>query len=495
MDKRMRNRAKLGPTRIGIIVTSILLIAISWLMVLRARQGLAIRSLPHDDLPLLYIGPAEPAVDMPGVIIAHGFSGSKQLMQGFAFALAHAGYATISLDFTGHGTNQNPFDRAGVGLQSDLAEAYRVLLAQPGVDSRQVALLGHSMGSGAVMTAGIEEAERYAATIAVSPTDAAVTAVAPRNLFLLAGQLEPPFARNAEDLLQRAGGANNGFGTGAARSFQLIPLVEHISILFAPTAHDAALNWLNRSFGLNWTTDYIDSRMVWYLLQLGAWLLLATAVSPLVRFPKIEESAIRRPPWHWLALLLAPAVATAVLFLLNLFIPVVDVGGILIAGAVGIWLLTAGLVWLAAGYRPQRPTLKSIWWGLFIFAYLWLAFGLLAQVVWLPWLLVPARISRWLLLAPALLPLTLAAGYAQQGGTVGRRFAWWLGQSLVLSVGLLTAVFLVPGLFFLVLILPLLPIVIGLMAVVGGAVDEPWAVGLGNAMFFAWLLIALFPLV
>ncbi len=491
----MRNRARLGPVRIGIIVVSTLLIAFSWLMVFRARQGLAIRPLPHDDIPLLYIGPDEPAANTPGVIIAHGFSGSKQLMQGFAFALAHAGYATLSFDIAGHGSNQNKFDQGENDLQANLAEAYQALLAQPGIDSQRIALLGHSMGSGAVMTAGIEETERYAVTIAVSPTDAAVTAVKPRNLFLMAGQLEPPFARNAEDLLQRAGGANINFAAGEARSFQLIPFVEHITILFAPAAHDAALNWLNRSFGLNWTTDYIDSRMIWYLLQLGAWLLLATAVSPLVRFPKIEDDTIRRPPWHWLALLLAPAVATAVLFLLNLFVDVAEVGGILIAGAVGIWLLTAGLVWLGAGIRPQRPTLKSIWWGFIVFAYLWLAFGLLAQVVWLPWLLVPARLSRWLLLALALFPLALAAGYAQQGCSAGRRFAWWLGQSLVLSVGLLTAVFLVPGLFFLVLILPLLPIVIGLMAVVGGAVDEPWAVGLGNAMFFAWLIIALFPLV
>jgi hypothetical protein len=222
---------------------------------------------------------------------------------------------------------------------------------------------------------------------------------------------------------------------------------------------------------------------------------LATAVTPLVRFPKITAEGVRRVPWHIVGLLLAPLAATAVLFLLDQFISVAQVGGVLIAGALGLWFLAAGLLWLGVGLRPLSPTLKSIIWGVVIFAYLWLAFGLLAQLVWLPWLLIPARLSRWLVLALALFPVMLAAGWVQQGSSTGRRIGWWLGQSVVLSVGLVTAVFLVPGLFFLVLILPLLPLVLGLMAIVGGAVDEPWAYGIGSALFFAWLLMALFPLV
>jgi hypothetical protein len=32
------------------------------------------------------------------------------------------------------------------------------------------------------------------------------------------------------------------------------------------------------------------------------------------------------------------------------------------------------------------------------------------------------------------------------------------------------------------------------MGAVGAAVDRPWAVALGNALFFGWLLVAVFPL-
>jgi len=168
---------------------------------------------------------------------------------------------------------------------------------------------------------------------------------------------------------------------------------------------------------------------------------------------------------------------------------------VLIAGAQGLWFLVMGVVWLALGIRPLPPTIKAVGWGLAIFAFLWLVFGLMAQVVWLPWFLIPARLLRWPVLALAFFPWLLAAGWAQQGASTGRRIGWWLGQSVVLIAGLGTAVILVPSLFFLVLVLPVLPIVLGIMALVGGAVDEPWAYGLGNALFFAWLIMALFPLV
>lgn len=491
----MTDRPKLSHLRKAAALICLLIIALAWVMVLRADDGLVQRPLQRDNVPMHYLGPTEPGGQVPGVIIAHGFSGSKQLMQGYAYLLAQAGYGTLSFDFPGHAANPRPFASDGEGLQAALEASYAELLAQPEIDSERIALIGHSMGSGAVMTAAIENPDRYVATIAISPTDAEVTAVTPPNLFLMAGQLEAPFVENAEDLLVRAGGANVNFAAGQARSFQLIPAVEHISILFSPIAHEAALNWLNQSFDWPAQTDFVDTRLGWYLLQLLAWLVLATAVTPIIRAPKIEKETIRRPPWHWLGLLLAPLLATAVLFALNLFFPVSETGGVLIAGAMGIWFLVAGLVWLGLGLRPLPPTVKSGLWGLLIFAYLWLAFGLMAQVVWLPWLLIPARWGRWLLLALALLPLTLAAGWAFQGTSTRRRIGWWLLQSVVLSAGLVTAVFLVPGLFFLVLILPLLPLVIGLMMIVGGAVDEPWAYGLGNALFFAWLLMALFPIV
>ena len=50
--------------------------------------------------------------------------------------------------------------------------SYATLVKQPEVDSSRLALLGHSMGSGAVMAASLQDVNRFAATVAVSPTGA-----------------------------------------------------------------------------------------------------------------------------------------------------------------------------------------------------------------------------------------------------------------------------------------------------------------------------------
>jgi len=55
------------------------------------------------------------------------------------------------------------------------------------------------MGSGAVMS-GIRNPDRFAATVAVSPTGVAVTPQVPRNPQLQAGSWEAGFVTNAKRL-------------------------------------------------------------------------------------------------------------------------------------------------------------------------------------------------------------------------------------------------------------------------------------------------------
>ena len=54
----------------------------------------------------------------PAIVIAHGFAGSRQLMQSYALTLAQAGYVAVSFDFLGHGRNPDPMTgdlEAGTG--------------------------------------------------------------------------------------------------------------------------------------------------------------------------------------------------------------------------------------------------------------------------------------------------------------------------------------------------------------------------------------------
>ncbi len=484
------------------LVLAALLVLLSWQRILASRAGLTIRNLSAGHVPLMFVGPP-PGAAAPGVLVAHGFSGSKQLMLGYAQALAHAGYAALVWDFDGHGANSQPLGEDS--LQANIEAAYQVLLAQPGVDAGRMALLGHSMGSGAVMTAGIAHPDRYAAVVAISPTQADVSPTLPRNLLLQAGSLEGRFVANAERLLAAAGGEQSDRASGLARGLIVIPWAEHISILFRPESQRAAVRWLDESFGRQSARIYTDRRVLWYVVHLAGWLLALAAVRPLLNGWLPGSERARGKVRGWVGMAAGPVVATAVLALASRVAPVAGLGGIQVGGALAVWFGLAGLVWLGSTGRWRGRAgasagagnsgwLRPLAAGVGMFLFLTLAFGVMAQVVWLQWWLIPLRLARWPLLALAVLPWFLAAGQAQVGAGVGRRALWWLGQSLVLVVGLALVVFLVPGMFFVFLLLPLAPLLIGILAIAGAVFDSPWAYGVGSALFFGWVLAAVFPL-
>jgi len=493
-DKQVR----LSPGRLALLALALVLIALSWQQVLAASSGLVVRQVDQAGVPLRYIvaegvGQAG-ALPAPGVVIAHGFSGSQQLMLAYGYTLAHAGYAVILLDFAGHGANAQPLRQDAALLADNLAVATAVLQAQPEVDPTRLAVLGHSMGSGAAMQAAVDQGETYRATVAISPTDADVSPAWPRNFLLMAGSLEAPFVANAQDLLARAGGPNPDFGQELARALVIVPYAEHISILFRWLSHSTALHWLDQVFGAQRASSYRDTRMIWYGVHLAGWLVGLLAVAPLLPSARAQRGAGRKRPWSWLGLVVGVLAGTAVLWLLSQAVTLSYLGGLAVGGALGLWFLVVGLVWLGLGIRPLPLTARSILWGLALFAFLWLAFGLLSQWVWLPWFLIPARLLRWLPLAAAFFPWLLTAGVLTQGATAGSRLGWWAWQSVVLVAGLLALVALVPAMFFLVLVLPVIPVIVGIMSIAGAAIDDAWAYGLGSALFFSWLLLTVFPL-
>lgn len=479
--------------RLAVAVIAALVIVLSWWQVLSVGRGLVVRDwVAEDGTPLRYIVP-EGASDAPGVVIAHGFAGSKQLMYGFAYDIARAGYGVMLLDFDGHGTGRGRLDRGGDALQRNLATAHEALVAQAEIDPARIALLGHSMGSGAVMTAAVDSPDQYDATVAVSPTDAAVSADNPRNLLLMAGTLEPQFLDNARDLQARAGGSNDELSAGAGRSLVEVPNVEHITILFSRLSRRAALDWLNQTFDLPAVEVAPDRRMIWFGGHLAAWLVLFVAVMPFLS-PGTPAGTPRRKRWHWLGLPVGAVAAAAVLFLAGNLFDTSSLGGLLVGGALGLWFLVMGLVWLPVGFRTPRPVAGDLAWGVGLFLFLSLAFGAMSQVTWLPWLLTPERLARWPFLAAATLPWLLASALAQHGARPAARFGWWVLQSAVLVAGLGLTIVLSPSLFFVALLLPIFPIILGVMAVAGAAVDRPWAVALGSALFLGWILVAVFPL-
>lgn len=435
-----------------------------------------------------------PGDPLPAIILVHGFAGSRQMVAAYGYTLAHAGYAVVMLDLPGHGRNRNPFARdANVAA---IGEAFELLQNEPEVDISRVGLLGHSMGAEAVLRAALESPERYRATVAVSPAYTAVSAATPRNLQLQAGTWEPQYLDAAQRILADAGGSSTDFANGRARSLVTVARAEHIGILFRNTSHRAAREWFDQAFEYQpaGSNDHRDWRLLGWLLHVVGWFLVASAIVPAYRREaSLERDVIRRPA-QWIGLVAAPFVATGAVLLLDPFVPVRSLGGVVVGGALAFWFLAAGTVFLLVAYRHGLPSGADLVRGVGLSLFLGIAVGITGHLAWANWALTPERLIRWPLFALACTPWFVATEFGQGDPRGVSRWMWWGAQVASVLAALLLLVRLVPGMGIVALILPLLPVYFALFVYLGGKVRRPWTYGIGCGLFFGWVLAAAFPI-
>lgn len=478
---------------VAVLLASILILS-SWGGIYAAHAGLKSRTFAVEGIPMQFMAPQK-ANQLPGVLVAHGFSGSKQLMLGYAHVLAHNGYGVLLWDLSGHGANTQPF--AYDKLQQGFDVALSALQEQPEINSQQLAALGHSMGGGVVLRGSMEHGDQIGAVVAISSTEAPVTPSLPKNLSLQLGEWESYLLPYAQQLLRQAGGAESDVSEGRGRELLVVPSVEHTTILFSDISHQAALTWLNKTFDRSSSNSYKDRRMAWYGLHLLGWLILiATVLTPSHQVFSWSVKPLR----SWGGLILSPIVALLSLILVHLRVDAIDqLGGLQIGGALGLWMLLAGVAWLGVltvrTSTLPRPKAADIQRGMVGFAMLWCGIGALSQWVWLPWFLVPPRLLLWAVITVACIPWFLASGLVQDQTKMRYRIGWWLGQSFVLVLGLGCTIATLPSLGFLAILLPLFPIVIGLFTFMAAKLESPWAYCCACAPMFSWLIVTPFPLV
>ena len=243
--------------------------------------------------------------------------------------------------------------------------------------------------------------------------------------------------------------------------------------------------------------DYTDRRMLWYAVAIAGALLLGTGLAPLVAGPAAAAAGPRRSLWRRMAALVGGAVgATLILWLAGLAgLQLSRALGLLVGGYLLIWYGVAGVLSLLLLWeRPRLPSLRAILGGLIASALLWLSVGLLAEWVWLPWLLIPRRLVLWPLGVVLMLPWFLAAGQSLRGAGLGGWIGWIVAHSVALLGALVLAMLLSPELGFLSLILPVFPIIIALQALAAAPHRYGWAFSISGALFVSWLLLAVFPL-
>lgn len=88
----------------------------------------------------------------PGVLLCHGFASCKEEFMALPHAICRHNMGVMTFDYSGHGESTGP--RAYVSEHShldDTLRAYQTLIDRPEIDIESTALVGHSLGTAAVM--------------------------------------------------------------------------------------------------------------------------------------------------------------------------------------------------------------------------------------------------------------------------------------------------------------------------------------------------------
>jgi dienelactone hydrolase len=460
---------------------------------------------------------AERLGGLPVVVIAHGFAGSQQLMQAYALTLARSGYIAVSFDFYGHGRNL----QALAGNVTEVEGATRFLvdqteqvvdygLALPGA-APALALLGHSMASDIIVRLA-ESDPRVQATVAVSLFSPAVTADSPDNLLVIVGNLEGFLKAEAIRVVElvaegaQAGVTYGNFEDGSARRAVFAPAVEHVGVLYSPTALGESAAWLDRSFGRQAGANnaHVDPRGVAIPLLLVGLVLLAWPLSKLL--PRVVEPAAGLDP-DWRQLLpaaLVPALATP---LLLVAFPA-DFLGVLVGGYLaahfGLYgLLTAGFcLWLKRTKNSEvkasgrRRTVAAALAAVAATAYAAGLIGIAMDRFVTSFAVTGPRLPLLAVMLGGTMAYFLADEWLTRGENVPRGAQLLTRFCFLLSLGLAVALSFGDLFFLLIIAAVIVPyfLLYGLISAwVYRATGDPLVSALPSAAAFGWTLAVVFP--
>ena len=499
---------------LAVLIACVALMAIgaSLLKLHDASAGLNIEATEIGSIPA-HIYRSEKRSSAPVVVIAHGFAGSQQLMQSFAMAIARNGYIAVTFDFAGHGRNPSALtgsitEETGA-TQTLMAETAKAVAFARGLGDGRVAVLGHSMASDIVVR--VAQADpTIAATIAVSMFSPVVTDTSPRNLLVIVGGWEGMLkteALRAVGLASAPKEAEVGVvygdpSQGTGRMVVFSPNTEHVSVLFSLDSLKAAVQWLDKSFGVQRTVPLqLDARGPWIALLIAGAVVLARQFAKLL--PRVSHGKGGSGlGWKrlWLPLFL-PALVTPLLLrvLPTHFLPVLVADYLAVHFAMYGLLTIACLLWMKqhGGGTVPRVSMPFILASFCVIAY---------QAVVLFWPLdhyftnfVPGLNRLPILLAMVI--GTLLYFMSDEWLTRGEkavRASYAVSKIMFLvSLGIATALDF-ERLFFLVIIIPLILLfflIFGLFSMwIYNRTRDPLVAGLTNALSFAWAIGVTFPI-
>jgi hypothetical protein len=481
------------------------LIALSVWQLEADRQGLSIQPLavPGGTPATLYwrnaAGPA------PVVVIAHGFAGSRQLMESFALTFAHAGYLTVSYDLLGHGRNPTPMsgdvttvDGTTRLLMAELGQVAQAALALPEADGR-LAYLGHSMASDIVVRQALETPP-VRATIAVSMFSQAVTANAPSDLLIIVGGFETRLGEEALRALHLAdpeAGPGTSVGdpaAGTGRRVVFAPGVEHVGVLFSETSLREALAWLDAAFERD-QEGAIAARGGWIALLLLSVIALAWPLAKLL--PTRDDATVRLPSGRFRIAAIAPALIVPLL----LWPVETQVLPVLVADYLALHFALYGTLTLFLlgrwGALSGQFGARALWIGAAVALFGIGVFGAALDRYAVSFFPHAGRVAIIAALALGSVPFMLGDALLTEGGRASTWRVILVRGVFLASLGLAVALNF-EALFFLIIILPVILLFFLLFGTMSGWVGRrtglPVAGGIGLGLLLAWALGVTFPL-
>ncbi len=345
-------------------------------MLERQRSGLSVERVRLAGAPVS-IWRAEGSQGGPLVVVAHGYAGSRQMMQPLAMSFARAGFVVASFDFFGHGRHDRPMagditslDGATAQLVDQTVAVARASRDLPGATG-PVSLVGHSMATDIVIRAA-ERIDDVAAVVAISMYSDAVRPTAPERLLIVSGAWEGWLREVALDRLRQLDPAAAEGETvardGVARRAVAAPGVGHVGVLYSRATLAETRNWIAAATGRQ-PVGALPRTGPWLALLLVALVALAWPLAGLLGRPVRGTAPGMRLALAASAAPIVPALVTAAL------LP----GGALglsafgtLAAFFGVWgAVQLAILW-RAGLRPSRPHLAGLamllLWGLCLFA-------------------------------------------------------------------------------------------------------------------------------
>ncbi|MEM8773580.1 MAG: alpha/beta fold hydrolase [Pseudomonadota bacterium] len=477
-----QTKGLIRPDQRRAVVLLVTLVAAVWsIWVLEgARKGVSIDEITVGRTPVTVM---QRDLEGPAVVVAHGFAGSRQMMQGYGLVLAQAGYRVYAFDFEGHGRHPVPMSGDVTKVEGTtrlLMDQTQQIMEATRSGDEPVALLGHSMATD-VLVRVAKETQSVGPVVLVSAFSNEISENTPKDMLLITGNWEPGLSDFAERVTKDA-------LPEARRAVLIAPAVEHVAILHSRAGRSAALEWINKFY--NRTSVAAVPQSGWALL------VLLTAITllftPLARFlPQTIWTTEPLRNWQFLTVVATPMIAAPLLA------PLIDFRAlpVLVADYLALHLMIFGAVQIALLWRfrgaPAWPkpfaVLLLLVWTLGVFGFVLDRYG---ANFW-P---IPERFVIIAALALGSVPFMLADSWFLRDAPLWQRFAARIGflASLAIAVALDFE-----GLFFVIMIAPVIVLFYLSFGVMGRVVAQrsgPSAAGVGLGLALAWALGVSFPM-